>query len=456
MHACINSGPRQSLRVALLLPLLGASPVVLSESAQARSDGFIEDSTWSLLNRTVFDQRDYRHGGRNGAARNAYKPRSERSGKAEEWAYGLMGTFQSGFTQGVLGVGVDAHAYLGVQLDSGGGRAGKARLLALDNDGHPKGNYSRGGAALKLRLADTVLSYGEQRVKTPVFSSSDSRLLPETATGLFFTSSEIDTLKLVAGHFNENTDRNASSHDQGFAVNYSNARQGDSFDLAGMVWTPNSAVNASLYTSRYADTWRQHYLGSTLSHALDEHSSLSLELNLYRTTDTGKTLSGRIDNTTWNLLSRYTHGPHTFSLGWQQVDGDTPFDYVTRGAIYLGNAVQLSDFNAPNEKSWQARYDLNMATFGIPGLNLAALYVRGFDIDGSHTDPAGGYAYLGYGKGGRHWERDLEARYVVQDGAAKGMAFSVRYDVHRGNTAQAELDADQIRLAVEYPLGGGR
>lgn len=456
MHACINSGPRQSLRVALLLPLLGASPVALSESAQARSDGFMEDSTWSLLNRTVFDQRDYRHGGRNGAARNAYKPRSERSGKAEEWAYGLMGTFQSGFTQGVLGVGVDAHAYLGVQLDSGGGRAGKARLLALDNDGHPKGNYSRGGAALKLRLADTVLSYGEQRVKTPVFSSSDSRLLPETATGLFFTSSEIDTLKLVAGHFNENTDRNASSHDQGFAVNYSNARQGDSFDLAGMVWTPNSAVNASLYTSRYADTWRQHYLGSTLSHALDEHRSLSLELNLYRTTDTGKALSGRIDNTTWNLLSRYTHGPHTFSLGWQQVDGDTPFDYVTRGAIYLGNAVQLSDFNAPNEKSWQARYDLNMAAFGIPGLNLAALYVRGFDIDGSHIDPAGGYAYLGYGKGGRHWERDLEARYVVQDGAAKGMAFSVRYNVHRGNTAQAELDADQIRLAVEYPLGGGR
>lgn len=456
MHACINSGPRQSLRVALLLPLLGASPVALSESAQARSDGFIEDSTWSLLNRTVFDQRDYRHGGRNGAARNAYKPRSERSGKAEEWAYGLMGTFQSGFTQGLLGVGVDAHAYLGVQLDSGGGRAGKARLLALDNDGHPKGNYSRGGAALKLRLADTVLSIGEQRVKTPVFSSSDSRLLPETATGLFVTSNEIDTLKLVAGHFNENTDRNASSHDQGFAVNYSNAHQGDSFDLAGMVWSPNSAVNASLYTSRYADTWRQHYLGSTLSHALDEHRSLSLELNLYRTTDTGKALSGRIDNTTWNLLSRYTHDPHTFSLGWQQVDGDTPFDYVTRGAIYLGNAVQLSDFNAPNEKSWQARYDLNMATFGIPGLNLTALYVRGFDIDGSHIDPAGGYAYLGYGKGGRHWERDLEARYVVQDGTAKGMAFSVRYDVHRGNTAQAELDADQIRLAVEYPLGGGR
>ncbi|WP_145187128.1 OprD family porin [Pseudomonas sp. URMO17WK12:I11] len=445
------------LRPALLLlavPLSGLAPLACAESAQSQSNGLVEDSSWSLLNRTVFDQRDYRHGGRNGSARNAYKPRSERNGMAEEWGYGLMGTLQSGFTQGLIGVGVDAHAYLGLRLDSGGGRAGKARLLALDNEGHPKREYSRAGAALKLRLSNTVLSYGEQRIKTPVFSSSDSRLLPETFTGVFLTSNEVDKLKLVAGHFTENTDRNASSHDQGFVVNYSDARQGDSFDLAGLVWSPSAAFSASLYSSRYADTWNQHYLGSTFSHALDEKQSLSLDLNLYRTTDTGKALSGRIDNTTWSLISRYTHGPHGFSLGWQQVDGNTPFDYASRGAIYLGNAVQLSDFNAPNEKSWQARYDLDMGGYGVPGLSLSALYVRGFAIDGSHVDPAGGYAYLGYGQGGKHWERDFEARYVVQSGKAKGTTFSLRHNLHRGNTAQAELDSDQLRLAVEWPLSG--
>jgi imipenem/basic amino acid-specific outer membrane pore len=80
------------------------------------------------------------------------------------------------------------HAYLGTQLDNGGGCAGKARLLGLDNEGHPKEEFSRGGAAVKLRLSSTVLSYGEQRVKTPVFSSSDSRLLPETATGFFLAN----------------------------------------------------------------------------------------------------------------------------------------------------------------------------------------------------------------------------------------------------------------------------
>lgn len=442
-------------RAALVLPWLGIASLAQADSAQSQAKGFIEDSTWLVLNRSVFDQRDYRHGARNSGARNAYKPRSERNGKAEEWAYGLMGTLQSGFTQGVVGVGVDAHAYLGVQLDSGGGRAGKARLLGLDNDGQPKNDYSRGGAALKLRLSNTVLSYGEQRVKTPVFSSSDSRLLPETATGFFLTSNEITGLKLVAGHFNESTDRNASSHDQGFVVNYSNGRQGNSFDLAGAVWNPASNFSASLYSSRYEDSWNQHYLGSTFTQVFDDQRSLSLDLNLYRTTDTGKALSGQIDNTTWSLVSRYSQGPHAVSLGWQQVDGNTPFDYVTRGAIFIGNAVQMSDFNAPNEKSWQARYDLNFGAYGVPGLNFTALYVRGFDIDGSHVDRNGGYAWLGYGKDGKHWERDLEARYVVQSGKAKGTTFSLRHNVHRGDTAQAELDGDQIRLAVEYPLSGG-
>ena len=439
-------------RSAWLIALV--SPLAVAESAQSQSQGFIEDSTWSVLNRTVYDSREYRHGARNSGSRNAYKPRYARNGYAEEWAYGLMSSLQSGFTQGLIGVGIDAHAYLGVKLDSGAGRAGKARLLGLDNEGYPKNDFSRGGAALKLRLSNTVVSWGEQRVKTPVFSSSDSRLLPETANGMFLSSSEWEDLKMVGGHFTESTDRNASSHHQGFVVNYSNAIKGNAFDLAGVVYTPSKQLSTSVYTSRYEDTWNQQYLGVIFSQPIDEQRALAFNFNLYRTTDTGKALSGALNNTTWSLLSSYSQGPHRFSLGYQKVHGDTPFDYVTRGAIFITNAVQLSDFNAPNEQSWQLRYDLDMSLWQVPGLMLSAAYVRGSDIDGSHVDPRGGYAYLGYGKDGKHWERDLEARYVVQSGVAKGAVVSLRHNVHRGNTAQAELDTDQIRLALEYPLSG--
>ncbi len=96
-----------------------------------------------------------------------------------------------------------------------------------------------------------------------------------------------------------------------------------------------------------------------------------------------------------------------------------------------------------------------MASYSVPGLTFSALYVRGSGIDGSHVDRTGGYAALGYGEGGKHWERDLQARYIVQSGPAKKLAFTLRHAVYRSNSAQAELDADQLRLAVEYPLGGG-
>lgn len=431
----------------LLLLAVGAG-------AQAEAGGVLEDSQWSLLNRSVYDAREYRHGGRNGAARNAWKPRAERNGYAEEWAYGLMGTLQSGFTEGSLGLGLDAHLYHGQQLDSGGGRAGKARLLGLDNDGYPKDAFSRGGAALKAKASSTTLHWGEQRVKTPVFGSSDSRLLPETATGLFLSSNEIAGIKLVAGHFTESTDRNATSHDQGFVVNYSNAPQGNAFDLAGAAWDASRRLSASLYAARYEDSWNQHYLELGFTQPLDGDRDLSLSLNLYRSRDTGRSLSGAIDNTTWSLLASHGFGPHRLGLGYQQVDGDTPFDYVTRGAIFLGNAVQLSDFNGPNERSWQLRYDLDLASVGLPGVSLAAAYVRGSGIDGSHVDPHGGYAWLGYGEGGRHWERDLLLQYQVPDGVARGLRISLMHNLHRANAAQTELDTDQVRLAVEFPLGG--
>jgi imipenem/basic amino acid-specific outer membrane pore len=44
---------------------------------------------------------------------------------------------------------------------------------------------------------------------------------------------------------------------------------------------------------------------------------------------------------------------------------------------------------------------------------------------------------------------------VVQSGPARQLAITLRHALHRGNAAQAELDAAQLRLAVEYPLMGG-
>lgn len=423
-------------------------------SEQDKSQGFWEDSQTLLLNRTVYDDRNYRHGDRNSAARNQYKPRAKRNDYAEEWGYGLIGQFESGFTQGTIGVGVDTFGYFGQRLDSGGGRAGKARLLAVKHDGHVKSNYSRVGGAVKLRLSSTTLKYGIQRTKTPIFASSDSRLLPETATGWLLTSQELKQLKLQLGHFTAAADRNASSSNNDMVVNYAdpNAKKGNYFNFIGGDYTVKDNLKITSYLGQYQDNWYTYYLGGNYHLPLSDQQSINVNFNLYHNHDYGKAYAGKINNTTWSTLTTYQLGYQQFSIGYQQVDGNTPFDYVTRGAIWLNNAVQLSDFNAPNEQSWQVAYQLDLGMFDLTGLLFNVSYVKGSHIDGTKMNKNSAYSWLGYGKGGRHWERDMALQYIVQEGTAKDLKISLRYNVHRANKAQAELNADQIRVAVEYPL----
>lgn len=441
------------LRRAALLPLvIGCGG---AWGAEPDAEGLLEGTRWSLLNRSVFERRDYTHGDRSNGGRNAVLARARRSDFAQEWGYGLMGTLESGFTRGPVGFGVDAHLYLARRLDGDDWRVGKIRMLPLDADGHAQDGIARGGVALKARIGATVLHVGEQRVKSPVFSSSDSRLLPETMRGWRITSGDIPGVTLQAGHFTGSTDRHARSTGNPLIVNYLDPRtpRGDAFDFAGATWQAGPALSLSAYLGRLKDTWTTQYLGAAYTLALEDRRSLGLDLHLYRSRDTGRALAGPIDATTASLMGTWRAGPHRLGLGWQKVDGDTPFDYVSRGAIWLGNAAQLSDFNAPHEQSWQLRYELDGAALGLPGLGLGMAYIRGTGTDGRRVPRGGGYAWLGYGEGGRHWERDLWLRYTVQGGAAKGLAFLLRHGVHRANAAQAELNTRQVRLAVEYPLG---
>ncbi|SDJ71603.1 OprD family porin [Pseudomonas indica] len=404
---------------------------------QSESKGFVEDSTLTLLNRNFYFNRDFK----NNPGGQSYR---------EEWAHGVMAEYASGFTQGTVGFGVDAYGYLGLKLDSGKGTRGTG-LLPIGSDGRAEDDYSEAGGAVKLRVSATELKYGEMRTAAPVFATSDSRLLPETATGFLVTSNEIEGLALEAGHFTAYNNRNSTNSDDELLLNYGSGEIGKTIDFAGGFYTISDDLTVGLYASEFEDTWRQYYGNVNYNIGLAEDQALNFDFNIYRTSDTGDELQGDISNTTWSLAAAYSIGAHKFTLAHQRVNGDTPFDYVGGDSIFLANSVQYSDFNGANEKSWQARYDLDLKTLGVPGLKLMARYVTGDDIDGTDADAAGGYAGL-YGEDGKHWERDLEAKYTLQDGPAKDLSFRVRHAVHRANTDQGEGDLNEVRVIVEYPL----
>ena len=90
---------------------------------------------------------------------------------------------------------------------------------------------------------------------------------------------------------------------------------------------------------------------------------------------------------------------------------------------------------------WQARYDLDLEAFGVPGLKFMTRYVTGRGIDGTHAPQGGAYNPFAsdagqfvpqQGDGGRHWERDIDLHYTVQSGPAKDLSMQVS---HIGPTA---------------------
>ncbi|QXI18306.1 OprD family porin [Pseudomonas hamedanensis] len=427
-------------RVSMHLTLLA---LFCGVNATAHASGFFDDASGEVLSRNFYLNNDYRSPSASGKS---YK---------QEWAQGFIGTFSSGFTAGTLGFGLDAHAFSGLKLDGGKGHSGTG-LLPVDSDGRSASNYASAGGALKLKASRTTLAFGEMTVETPVFDTSDKRLQPEYASGFLLSSQEIDNVNLQAGHFTAFKNQDSASG-KGDFYGYGASTEHGAISFIGADLFADRPLGGALYAAELTDTWHQYY-----GNLHFKQSGLLIDANLYHTRDTGQALAGAIDNTAVSLSGKYAFGPHAVMLGWQRIHGDTPFDFVGGDSIYLANSIKYADFNGANERSWQARYDLNFGTFGLPGLTFMTRYVAGSHIDGTHAPKGGAYnpfdADSGeyqpqQGKDGKHWERDIDVKYIVQSGAAKDLSVQLSHVSHRGNEAQAGDDIDRLYVVVQYPLG---
>src|SRR5690606_37831938 len=124
------------------------------------------------------------------------------------------------------------------------------------------------------------------------------------------------------------------------------------------------------------------YVNLNYNLPLGEARALNFDVNAYRTKDDGDALWGEIDNKIWSLATAYSMGAHKLTLVYQRSSGDSAYAYGIDGGgtVWLGNSVQISDFDRQDERSMQARYDLDMAAYGVPGLSFMARYITGDNI----------------------------------------------------------------------------
>jgi len=415
--------------VIALAVAAGTSQMAFAQ--QSESQGFVEDAKLDLLLRNAYFLRDHGDGIQD----------------QSRWGQGFIATFESGFTQGTIGVGVDAYGLLGVKLDTGKSSAdGGISFFDTDSNGDPYQDVSEAGAAIKFRASNTVLKYGNQLPSMPVLAHDTTRLLPQTFTGTLLTSNEIEGLEVNVGRFTSQNDNNRAGWD---SVNELN-----SINVLGGTYSFTDNLSASLYFSDIKDVAEKKYANVNYAFPLSDTQSLGFDFNIYQSdydsefTNTGKDE----DNTIWSLAATYSVGGHSFIVAHQRSHGG--FNYVDDegnmqqvgyaydigdggNGIYLANSF-LSDFNGKDERSWQASYELNFAEYGVPGLAWKTAYIRGTNIDTGMGDAS---------------EREIfnQVSYVVQDGPAKDLSLKLRNSILKTSNTYWN-DMNEIRVFVEYPL----
>ncbi|SDB16616.1 outer membrane porin, OprD family [Pseudomonas sp. NFACC23-1] len=407
-----------------LFPILGLLPL-----ASASAEGFIDDSKLKLQLRNVYFNENFRdeHGMSTRAARTA---KSERT----EWAQGFLLDYQSGFTPGTIGFGVDALGLLGVKLDSGRGRSGTG-LLPVHDDGRAADEFASAGMTAKARIAKTTLKYGTLLPKTPVLVYNDARLLPQTYQGTQISSTDIDNLTVTGGYLERFKLRDSSDSMPIVPDGYGGDKSGD-FSYAGADYKLGKNIRPSYFYGELENFYRQNFVG--IQHDLPLGAGvLTSDLHYFNSVDSGSAYGGKIDNDMLSGSLSYAVVGHTLSAGYQTLSGEAGLPYVSGATVYSFSNVGIGKFIEEDEKTWMLGYGYDFARLGVPGLTFSTRYLSGNDGKSNTTV--------------KEWERDAEIAYVVQQGTFKGLGVKLRNYVYRSDFSRGR-DSNRIYFSYDIAL----
>lgn len=386
---------------------------------------FIEDSHLTLEARNFYMNHDWRDDHPSGKH------------KLEEWGQGFMLRFNSGYTEGPVGFGVDALGLLGIKLDAGGGTNGTGALLVKD-DGEAADEFSSLGLTAKMRAGKSVLTLGTHESLLPLSFRNDTRLLPQTFDGAQIVSRDLDKLTLTAGQFRSTRLRDSTDNQDMTMFAFAKggglipSKPSDRFNYAGVTYDPLPNLRGTYYYAELKDNYSQHYLNLIHTLPLAEDWRLKSEVRYFHSEEQGN--SG-VDNRTLGSMFTLGYKGHNLGVGYQNQSGSTGMPFLGGGTDPWAFAtVTYHHFLYAEEDTWQIRYDLDLATVGVPGLTLMSRYLKGdnFQVGNANAD-----------------ERELntDLTYTVQKGPLKDVYVRWRNVSYRGSHT---VDNDENRLIVGY------
>nr|WP_305883018.1 OprD family porin [Pseudomonas sp. M30-35] len=382
---------------------------------------FINDSKATVQLRNFYFNSDYRQ-------------EAARQSKREEWAQGFIVKYESGYTAGTVGFGLDAIGLLGLKLDSGPDRQNSG-LLPVGSHKAPD-EYSQLGATAKVRVSNSNLKTGTFIPKLKTVLPSDSRLLPQSFQGTHLTMNEVEGLTFNLGRLTQNSLRNSSSLDDMTVAGsgITGGKATDRFDFTSLEYAWSKNLTTEYNYGFLEGNYKQHIVNSLYTVPLADQRSLTTDLRYAHSSNDEQS---NVDNQAFGVLLKYKLKSHGFTAAYQQMEGDTGFPHINGTTSFLVNYVMMSaDFANPSERSWQLRYDYDFAGVGLPGLSFMTRYIRGDNFERKGVNAA-------------EWERNTDIAYRIQSGTLKNLEFKWRNGTYRSSGGN---DIDQNRLIASYSI----
>lgn len=375
------------------------------------------------------------------------------------WVQSLRANFESGYTAGEVGYGIDLAPYAAVKLDGGNGTRNMVYVGPNGTGADTKMWAYLGGYALKARMDDVVIKYGLQSIVNPFLAPYDIRALPPSFRGVTIAANPSPTLALTAGSIDSMIVRGAD-YRQPLTTAYGGINFGR-LDYAGADWQYSSQGKLSLYMDRARDVWNQYY--GALAHSIDGWGGIKWtgNANLYVTRDEGGRLEGSIRNQAYSVSLIASAGASSVMVGYQRVVGDQFFDFLQEtSGIYLSNSMG-TDYNAPHEQSLQLHYKLDGAALRMPGFQGTVWGISGWGANGAsgaakYVDPADPL-YARYWKNGSpisgtHQELGAKLTYTLQQIELKGTRVALLLIAHNISPLYPSKRFRDLRITVDVPV----
>jgi len=426
-----------------------ASCAWLCATGSVEAAGFVEDSHASVSSRSYYINHDNRlDTGLPGSTHNLSQ------------AFTL--NFNSGFTQGWVGFGLDVQAMSAFKLDEDVGyggapsryNTGPSSVFPTGKNGESADQFGDLGVTAKARISKTELRVGELMPNLPVVVYNDGRLLPQTFQGTQITSKDLDRFTFTAGRLNSTRERNSSSNDP-FAIAGANSATGprsNAFYYGGGEFQATKSLKLSYYYGQLDDFYKQHFVGLSQGWLMGP-GRMVLDLGYYRSTSDGKNNNesayystgwygdrvtrGEVDNSLYSAMATYHVKGLSVGVGRQISRGDSDFPFLNEGngsSTALNSNTAVLKFTRAEEESWILRSRYDFAGLGVPGLTLAGAYVHGDNAQSVNGEI-------------REWERDVQLAYTVQGGPLKDVAF-----IYRNNKIRGPSQLDINIISVNYTL----